>query len=93
MQLGVWRVIIAKIPNPSVNLLKRRERWQNTHEGCERVLFHPRRFQNRATVLKDKLYAIALFETQAMPNLDRNSNLSLAADCAGRRHLYSLIKK
>jgi hypothetical protein len=90
---GRLGVIVAKIPNPSVNLLKRRERWQDAHKGCERILFYPRWLQNGATVLKDKLNAITLFEAKPMPNFDRNGNLSLAADCAGRRHIYSSIKK
>jgi hypothetical protein len=82
------RIIVAKVPNPRIDLLPRRKRWKRPKKCHKRILLCPRGPQNGTIILEDKLDSIALFEAEPVPDLNGNGNLPFATDGAGRRHLY-----
>jgi hypothetical protein len=81
-------IVIAKIAIKGIDLFTRRKSRKGPKIGGEWVLFRPRGPQNGAAILEDELYAVPLPETQTVANFNGYGDLPLAADGAGRRHLY-----
>src|ERR1700738_1911181 len=46
------------------------------------------RANGRSILVDDKFHAVSLLQSKPIPNLEGESDLTLAADCAGACHLY-----
>src|SRR3981189_1916260 len=69
----------------------------NAREGGKRpdilqegILGRACRADGSPIIVDDKFHAVSLLQSKPIPNLERDSDLTLAADCAGACHLYLL---
>lgn len=87
--IAALRCFVAQISYPVIDFLDTGKSGKSSYILLKGIFRSPGRANDRTALVDHKFHAITFFEAQALPNLLRNCNLTLAADGAGRQHLYS----